>query len=132
MLDKMFELVKSVNKNSYSPYSNYKVSACIHTNDDKFITGVNVENASYGLSMCAERSALFKAISLGYKPGDFDKIMIYTNRTDSIPYPCGACLQVISELMGLDKDIIVVNDNKNYEIHKVKEMLPFAFTKESL
>ena len=132
MLDKMFEIVKEVNKNSYSPYSNFKVSAALLTNTNEIITGVNVENASYGLSMCAERTALFKAISMGYKPGDFKKIMIYTNRSDSMPYPCGACLQVISELMGLDKEVIIVNDNKEYEIHKVSEMLPYAFTKENL
>ena len=128
----MFEEVKRVNEFSYSPYSKYRVSACLLTNDDKLISGVNVENASYGLTMCAERSTLFKAISTGYKPGDFNKINIYTNRTDSMPYPCGACLQVISELMGLDKEIIVVNDNHEFEIHKVIEMLPYAFKKENL
>jgi len=132
MLEKMYQIVKDVNKNSYSPYSNYKVSACILCKDGTFISGVNVENASYGLSMCAERTALFKAISMGYKPGDFDKIMIYTNRNDSIPYPCGACLQVISELMGLDKEVIVTNDNHEFIINKVSDMLPFAFKKENL
>lgn len=132
MLEKMYEEVKRINEYSYSPYSNYRVSACILAKDGSLISAINVENASYGLSMCAERSALFKAISLGYKPNDFLKIMIYTNRLDSMPYPCGACLQVISELMGLDADVIIVNDNHQFEIHKVKDMLPYAFLKENL
>lgn len=82
-------------ENAYCRYSNFQVGAALLAKDGKIIMGCNVENASYGLTMCAERTALFKATSEGYKPGDFEAIAIAASADDFSP--CGACRQVINE-----------------------------------
>ena len=118
-------------KNSYSPYSNFKVGAAILLKNGNIIKGANVENASYGLTNCAERSALFTAYSLGYRKDDIVGIAIasFSNPPAS---PCGACRQVISELMNSDAFVVYGNDKEEvYEV-QVKDLLPLAFTKECL
>ena len=118
-------------KNSYSPYSNFKVGAAILLKNGNIIKGTNVENASYGLTNCAERSALFTAYSLGYRKDDILGIAIasFSNPPAS---PCGACRQVISELMNKDAFVVYGNDQEEvYEV-QVKDLLPLAFTKECL
>lgn len=117
-------------KNSYSPYSNYKVGAALLLKDGNIIKGTNIENASYGLTNCAERSALFCAYSLGYRKDDILGIAIASL---SIPpaSPCGACRQVISELMNEDSFVVYGNKDEMYETI-VKDLLPLAFTKECL
>lgn len=118
-------------KNSYSPYSNYKVGAALLLNNGKIIKGTNIENASYGLSNCAERTALFTAYSLGYRKEDIKGIAIASLSTPPAS-PCGACRQVISELM--NDGAFVIYGNKENEIYemKVKDLLPGAFSKECL
>ena len=118
-------------KNSYSPYSNFKVGAAILLKNGNIIKGANIENASYGLTNCAERSALFTAYSLGYRKDDIVGIAIasFSNPPAS---PCGACRQVISELMNDDSFVVYGNDQGEvYEV-QVKDLLPLAFTKECL
>ena len=118
-------------KNSYSPYSNFKVGAAILLKNGNIIKGANVENASYGLTNCAERSALFTAYSLGYRKDDIVGIAIasFSNPPAS---PCGECRQVISELMNSDAFVVYGNDKEEvYEV-QVKDLLPLAFTKECL
>lgn len=117
-------------KNSYSPYSNYKVGAAIFLKNGKVIKGTNVENASFGLTNCAERSALFTAYSLGYRKEDIKGIAIASLSTPPAS-PCGACRQVINELMEQDAFVIFGNEVDVYET-SVKELLPLAFDKECL
>jgi len=113
-------------KNSYSPYSNFKVGAALLTADNKLFTGVNIENASYGLTVCAERTALLKAVSEGLVK--FTALAVACD-TDSFSdaYPCGACRQVMAEFLEDDADIIVSINTGEYRIHKLKELLPHAF-----
>lgn len=117
-------------KNSYSPYSNYKVGAAVFLKNGKVIKGTNVENASFGLTNCAERSALFTAYSLGYRKEDIKGIAIASLSTPPAS-PCGACRQVINELMEQDAFVIFGNEVDVYET-SVKELLPLAFDKECL
>ena len=118
-------------ENSYSPYSNYKVGAALLLKNGRIIKGTNVENASYGLTNCAERSALFTAYSKGYRKEDILGIAIASLSSEPAS-PCGACRQVISELMEDDAFVVYGNDqNVVYEL-KVKDLLPGAFTKENL
>ena len=114
---------KMSTKYSYSPYSNYKVGAALLTKDDKIITGGNVENAVYPLCICAEQVAIAKAVSNGYK--DFKALAIYADG-ENLPYPCGACRQVIYEF---SQDIpIIITNGKRIEIVNIKDLLPWAFT----
>lgn len=111
-------------ENSYSPYSNYKVGAALLTKSGKVYLGTNVENCGYSPCNCAERSAFFSAISNGER--EFEKIAI-VGSSDGICYPCGVCRQVIVELAP-NIDIICAKDTTNYEILKIDDLLPHAFT----
>ena len=117
------KLIKLLN-NSYSPYSKFRVSAIE-------FSGVNVENAAYGSSICAERSAILAAISNGYKKGDFKELYVMCDN-DKIGMPCFACRQVIFEL--LDEDVLVTCLNPKGEslVLKVKDLCPFPFGSEDL
>jgi cytidine deaminase len=123
------ELVKLLN-NSYAPYSKYNVSAICVMKDGKMIGGVNIENASYGATICAERVAIFKAISIGYKKGDFKELHIMVN-SDKIGTPCFICRQVFSEFF--DNDMNVYMYSKNDMISKtVEELCPYPFNEDNL
>ena len=118
-------------KNSYSPYSNYKVGAAVLLKNGKIVKGTNIENASYGLTNCAERSALFTTYGLGYRKEDILGIAIASLSSEPAS-PCGACRQVISELMDQDAFVVYGNDiDVVYEM-TVKDLLPGAFSKENL
>lgn len=130
-LEKLYEKAYEAYLNSYSPYSKFKVGACLLLKNGDYIMGTNIENASYGLSNCAERSALFQAYSLGYRKYDIDKLMVIGN-TETPISPCGACRQVISELMREESDVILTNLYKDIKILKVKELLPYSFKEEHL
>ena len=118
-------------KNSYSPYSNYKVGAAVLLKNGKIVKGTNIENASYGLTNCAERSALFTTYGLGYRKEDILGIAIASLSSEPAS-PCGACRQVINELMDQDAFVVYGNDiGVVYEM-TVKDLLPGAFTKENL
>ena len=93
MIDKLKELLN----NAYAPYSNYKVAAIVVMNDGKEFNGVNIENASYGATICAERNALNAAISNGYKKGSFSELHIMVSG-EKLGYPCFICRQTMSEL----------------------------------
>lgn len=124
----LIKIAKSAMNNAYVPYSKFRVGAAIETIDGKVYTGCNIENASFGGTNCAERTALFKAISEGNRK--FTKIAIISDSSD-YTYPCGICRQVLSE-WGLNIDIIVANCNEEYKIHKLSEILPYAFTNENM
>lgn len=110
-------------ENSYSPYSNFRVGSALLTEDNKIYTGCNIENSSYGATICAERTAIIKAVSSGEKK--FKKLAIVSDSND-LTYPCGICLQVISEFMP-DGEIVLLDKDKNICIYKVSEFLPLAF-----
>jgi len=120
---KLLEQAHQAKENAYSPYSGFKVGATILTKDGKTIDGCNVENAAYGSTMCAERTAIFKAVSMGYKPGDFEAIAVAANGDNFSP--CGSCRQVISEF-GEDIDLIFEWDGK-VVVDSLKGILPYNF-----
>ena len=105
--------------NAYAPYSDFKVGACIELADGQYITGSNVENASYGLSNCAERSAIFAAYSKGYRKEDI-KAMAITTHAEKLTMPCGACRQVLSELLLPDTPILIANDKEEKNSHHAR------------
>ena len=130
-LDEKYELAVKARSNSYSPYSNFKVGAVCILNTGEYVLGCNVENASYGLCNCAERTALFRAYAMGYRKDDIVAMSI-AGATDGPISPCGACRQVISELMDQDAFVVYGNDiDAVYEM-TVKDLLPGAFSKENL
>ena len=124
------ELLKLLN-NAYAPYSKFNVSAIIETKDGKFIPGVNVENASYGATICAERNAITTAISMGYKKGEFKNIYIMVSG-DKLSMPCFMCRQVITEFFDKDSGIILVGKKGEIEKHTVSELCPYPFDETDL
>lgn len=122
----LFEAALDVTKNSYSPYSNFRVGAALLLKNGQIITGTNVENASFGLTNCAERSAIFAAVSQGYRKEDFQAFCVAGFTKDPIA-PCGACLQVISELCNREMPIFLINDKGNVLETDITKLLPYAF-----
>ncbi len=116
------DLVKDGLKYSYAPYSGVRVSALAVTPDGKVYRGVNVENSSLGLTICAERVAIFNAVSNGERK---IKTIVLTSNLDKPIYPCGACLQVMSEF-GVE-EVIIVHDNKTIR-HSLAELFPKPFS----
>ena len=127
----MKEKLQEILNNSYSPYSNFKVAAIAVMKDGKEFYGTNVENASYGAAICAERSAIVSAISNGYKKYDFDKLYVMVN-SDKISTCCFMCRQVISELFEKDRNIILMNKNGDEKVYTVLELCPYPFDEEDL
>jgi len=115
-------------KNSHAPYSKFHVGAALLTETGKIYTGVNVETSSYGLTMCAERTAAFKAISEGER--NFKAIALASDDPDFCP-PCGACRQVLWDLCG-DIDFVFINHSNEIMIKKLSELIPLAFGDERL
>lgn len=127
ILDKAFEAMD----NAYAPYSNYHVGACVKTRDGKYHIGANIENASYGLTNCAERSTLFHVYSLGYRKEDIEKFALVTGG-NTLGTPCGACRQVMVELLEKDTPVVIANKHDMAMVTNMKELLPFSFTDEDL
>lgn len=127
ILDKAF----SAMDNAYAPYSNYHVGACVKTKDGKYHTGANIENASYGLTNCAERSALFATYSQGYRQEDIESMALVTGG-NTLGTPCGACRQVMVELLNADTPVVIANKHNKAMVTNIKELLPFSFTDDDL
>ena len=123
----LIDLANEARRRAYVPYSNYPVGAALRTKTGRLFTGVNVENAAYPTTICAERVAVFKAVSEGER--EFEVIAVVTNNGGS---PCGSCRQVLAEF-GLDT-IVLIADGTGKLIHMttVGELLPKAFTPEHL
>lgn len=122
----LIEKARKIKLNAYAPYSRYQVGAALLTRDGEIFTGVNVENASFGLTVCAERIAIFNALSQGNQ--NLEAIAISAQGED-IPYPCGACRQVMNEF---NPDIIVILDSgHNINVYSLRELLPMAFNLRS-
>ncbi len=128
----LMEKAREASQNSYSAYSKFQVGAALLTKDGEVYTGCNVENASYGLSVCAERAAIFKAVSEGRKRGDFTKIAV-AGKPHSGDWqfcsPCGACRQVIYEFAQEGEKFLVIYLDKKGSMKTVpiEELLPDGF-----
>lgn len=114
---------------AYVPYSNFPVGAALVAKDGEVFAGCNIENASYGLANCAERTAIFKAVSEGKKEFDY---LVVTGDTDGPISPCGACRQVIAEFCEPDMAVLLTNKKGNQYETTVKELLPGAFRSEDM
>ncbi|MDF1612504.1 MAG: cytidine deaminase [Stygiobacter sp.] len=110
-------------------YSNFRVGAALLTKENKVITGANIENASYGLTLCAERLAIFTALHNGER--NFKAIAIAADSKEYIS-PCGACRQIMMEFCGPNLDVIMINSEGKHKTIKMKELLPYSFDKEYL
>jgi cytidine deaminase len=123
------ELVAEARKariKAYAPYSNFQVGAVLETKNGEIFHGCNVENASYGLTNCAERTAFYAAIAAGHKPGDFARLAI-VGQTEGPISPCGACRQVMIELGGPELQVILANLGEAVVQTSAAQLLPGAF-----
>jgi cytidine deaminase len=123
----LLSAAKAAAANSYSPYSNFAVGSAVLCPDGKIYLGANVENASYPLSNCAERSALFNAVSNGQK--EILALAVWTKKGGA--FPCGACRQTVLELAP-EADIIINDTGGEILVLKVSDLMPFSFGKENL
>ena len=126
--EKLVALAKEAMKNAYAPYSKFQVGAALLAKDGRVFTGCNVENASYGATNCAERTAIFKAVSEGYR--EFDAIAIVASSGD-FASPCGICRQVLAEFMPEGK-VILDSNEKGMVTYSVRELLPLGFTSKDI
>ena len=125
----MINELKQLLNNAYAPYSKYRVAAILETNDGKIFTGVNIENASFGATICAERVAIYKAISEGYR--SFKKLEIMVD-DDKIGTCCFLGRQVMLEFFDKNMPIYCYDNKGNFEMFKVSDLCPYPFSKENL
>ena len=123
MTDPLHAAALTARENAHAPYSKFRVGAALEDTSGRVHTGCNVENATYGLTLCAERVAVFKAISEGAR--EFRRIAIAAD-TDALTPPCGACRQILWEFCG-DIEIVMVNLHGKSEVLRLKELFPRAF-----
>ena len=121
----LIDLAVKTSENAYVPYSHFPIGAVLVTADGKIYTGVNIENASFGLTNCGERTAIFKAVSEGER--SFKELIIY-GQTEKPVSPCGACRQVMAEFFEPDLPVTLVAKDKSTVVMTVKELLPYSFT----
>lgn len=130
MKDQLINLAIQAREKAYSPYSNFKVGAAVLFENGKIYTGCNIENASYGATNCAERTAIFNAVSDG---GRVLKAIALIGDPNNYTYPCGICRQVISEFAeNGDVKIYIVKNSTDYIETTLEEILPGSFTKKDL
>jgi len=127
-LKQLVDLSIQAKEHSYSPYSKFRVGCILKTTTGEYYKGCNVENASYGLAICAERTALVKAVSEGHKK--FSLIVINSDLTTSFCAPCGACRQFMSEFGNFD--VYLTKPDKTYIKYTVNELLPYSFSPDDL
>lgn len=125
----LLQIAMEASKNAYVPYSNFHVGAALECSDGTVFTGCNVENASYGAANCAERTAIFKAVSEGHT--DFVRMAIYSPDSEGFAMSCGICRQVMAEF-NQDIEIIFSKANGEFKVMTLRQILPEAFTPESL
>lgn len=126
VIQKLIQAAVQTSRNAYAPYSKFHVGAALLLDDGEIITGCNVENASYGLTICAERNAIFHAVSRNIR--DFKAVAVVADG-DQMPFPCGACRQVLSEFCGPQTPVYIASI-KHPELVKqttMGELLPHAF-----
>ena len=128
MIEKLLKLAK----NSYSPYSHFRVATILIMKDGTEFKGVNVENAAYGSGICSERSAILSAISNGYKKGDFKEMHCMCADSDRVSTSCFACRQVMSELFDKDVKCYFYSNTGECKVYTVSELCPYPFEEEDL
>jgi cytidine deaminase len=126
--DLLFAAARAAVDRAVADYSQFKVGAALETADGQIVSGCNIENASYGLTMCAERVAMFKALSEGHR--SFRRILIVTDAAQPTP-PCGDCRQILWEFAG-DLEVLLANLTGVTAVHRLGTLLPIAFDKRSL
>lgn len=123
----LIKLAQEASKNAYVPFSNFHVGAAIEAKDGTIFSGCNIENSSYGATNCAERTAIFKAVSEGYGENSFEKIAIVCE-SEEPGSPCGICRQVMYEFMDPNTTVILGSTlNDNFIEYKLGELLPYGF-----
>lgn len=128
-IEKLIDMALKKREEAYVPYSNFKVGSAVLTSDGEVIGGFNIENASFGATNCAERTAIFSALNRGYKE---IKALAVVGDLKSYTYPCGICRQVMAEFSKETMPVIVIKSREDYKIHTLGEILPGAFTKKDL
>jgi len=123
---KLYQPAQSASDNAYSPYSGARVGAALVDNKGNVYSGCNVENASYGLTQCAERNALAAAINAGMAPGTCHVLLIYATGFKTLA-PCGACRQVMSELLADDALVVSCRSESEFQSWSIDELLPDPF-----
>lgn len=127
-VDKLVEAARRAREHAVADFSGFKVGAAVETDAGEIITGCNIENATYGLTVCAERVAIFKALSEGKR--SFTRIAVVADTNDPTP-PCGACRQIIWEFCG-DVDVIIANLAEVKTTLRMKDLLPLPFDRRLL
>ena len=127
----MIEELKKLHSNSYVPISNFPVSACVVMNDGSMFYGVNVEDASTRAGTCAERNAIYAAVTAGYKKGDFKEVHVMVS-SGKIGTPCFVCRQMISELFDPSCYVRCYSTNGEYKNYTVEELCPHPFGEDDL
>jgi cytidine deaminase len=125
-IEELRALARSVSENAYSPHSGLKVGAVAVDDQGNTHTGCNVENASYGLTQCAERNALGAAIAAGVRPGAVHTLLVYARGFHALS-PCGACRQVMAELLAPDARVISCANDESERTWEIGELLPDPF-----
>ena len=129
LIEKLIKKAIEMLNFSYAPYSNFHVGAALLTSEGKIHTGCNIENAAYGPSNCAERTAIFKAVSEGKK--EFEAIAIVGGKNGKIENfcpPCGVCRQVLAEFCKKDFEIVLAKSTNEYKIMTLEQLLPESFS----
>lgn len=124
----LIEAAREARERAYAPFSHFAVGAALRTRAGRIFAGCNVENASYGLTVCAERVAVFKAVSEGER--EFESIAVVTD-ADKLTPPCGACRQILWEFCG-DATVVLANLKGQVEVYRMKDLLPLPFDAHSL
>ena len=127
-IKELIQMALDNKENSYSPYSHFRVSSVVKTKSGAIYKGVNIENAAYSPTLCAERSAMSAAISNGEK--EFSYIVINGDSKDT--FPCGVCRQFIREFSDSDTKIVIANSIDDYKEYTIEELLPYSFSDEDL
>ena len=130
-IEEMISEAKKARELSYSPYSKFAVGAVIECKDGTLIYRANIENAAYGLCMCAERNAVFQGYLKGYRQKDYLQICIIAD-SEGITSPCGSCRQVLNELFSHEARIICSNMDGEYLVTNIDELLPYSFSKGNM
>ena len=123
--NRLLDAARAVRERAHAPYSGFKVGAALETASGDVLIGCNVENATYGLTICAERSAIFRAIADGHPPRSFTRIVIVANTAEPTP-PCGSCRQLLWEFCG-DIEVILANLERVTAKYTMSELLPSPF-----
>lgn len=134
MNNKLIKLALEAREKAYAPYSSFAVGAALLCGDGEIFTGCNIENSAFSPTVCAERTAIFKAVSEGKK--DFAKIAVVGGDADKEPEnycpPCGVCRQVMKEFCSADFEILIAKTPDDYKVKKLCELLPESFDKREV